>query len=201
MATLSDTPEVYTHFIKIYQLTLFHDPLGQLYSEGSTFLLQARLVHGLPRHLLALRESNASLLVDFVKTVSVEAVEGIHAFQKLCPCSHTKVRPVLHSLPARYVLNHGLSNFRSNFPHLSSIWRVLIIILDESLDGVVYVHRPAPHEVCHFGVGTGWVPKIMQTSKPKSHHSVSVPDGETSVPPFSMLHWLLRYRLQLSATN
>ena len=76
---------------------------------------------------------------------------------------------------------------------------MLVVVLDESLNGVIHVNRPASHEICYLGVCTSWVSKVLKATKPKSNHSMPVPDGEASVPTFTVLHWL-RYRLQLVAT-
>jgi hypothetical protein len=100
MATLSNAPEVNAHFVEVNQFTLLNYPLRQFHGEGSSLLLQTRLMHGPPWYQLPLGEGNASLLVDFIKTVPVEAMQGIHPFQKLCPGPHTKMGPFLHQFPA-----------------------------------------------------------------------------------------------------
>jgi hypothetical protein len=199
MATLSNAPEVNAHFVEVNQFTLLHYPLRQFHGEGSSLLLQTRLMHGPPWYQLPLGEGNTSLLVDFVETVPVEAMQGIHPFQKLCPGPHTEMGPFLHQFPTSDLLEHSISDFWSNIPNLSAVWWMLVVVLDESLNGVIHVHRPASHEICYLGVCTSWVSKVLKATKPKSNHSMPVPDGEASVPTFTVLHWL-RYRLQLVAT-
>ena len=194
MAPLSDTPEIDAHFIEVNQLTLIDDPLGQFRSERSSLILESRLMHSFPRYLLPLGEGDTGPLVQLVQTVPIESVVRVHTFQKLCSRPHTKMGPFLHTLPAGNVLEHSIGDFRPDLPNLPAVWWMLIVILDEPLNSIVHVDRPASHNICYLGVGTSWVTKVIEATKPESDHSVPVVDGEVSVPATTIPHWL-GYRL------